>query len=115
MQNRRREFESRIGTKGVFKENVMVTIKDVMNREYIWGFMYGRPTVHFGNKEEPDVLTKIRVKNISPLDENSFMYIWGWPGPDYNIYYFSDYGVTWCFERDEMPNAMTWEDKYGRK
>ena len=30
--------------------------------------------------------------------------MWGWPGPDYNIYYFKDYGYTWAFDREELIN-----------
>ena len=31
-----------------------------------------------------------------------FTYIWGWPGPDYNNYYFIDYGRTWAFSMEDF-------------
>lgn len=31
-----------------------------------------------------------------------FMYIWGFPGPDYDIFSFEDYGKTWAFTKEEL-------------
>ena len=28
--------------------------------------------------------------------------MWGWPGPDYNVYSFKDYGYTWAFNKKEL-------------
>ena len=33
---------------------------------------------------------------------DAFYYIWGWPGPDANIYYFKDYGITWAFNKEDF-------------
>ena len=35
-------------------------------------------------------------------DWNSFIFIWGMPGPDYNRYYFKDYGRTWVFDLEDF-------------
>jgi hypothetical protein len=35
------------------------------------------------------------------------IYIWGWPGPDYNFYKFSDYGETWAFTKEELAPTVT--------
>ena len=34
----------------------------------------------------------------------ALIYLWGWPGPDGNVYLFSDYGRTWAFTKKEMEN-----------
>ena len=33
---------------------------------------------------------------------DAFYYIWGWPGPDANLYYFKDYGITWAFNEEDF-------------
>lgn len=34
--------------------------------------------------------------------KDSFAYVWGMPGPDYNRYFFKDYGNTWAFSREDF-------------
>ena len=75
----------------------------------IYGFMYGYPTInicrHGTTYQEPD-----KIISISKLDlklsknQDCFIFIWGWPGPDANLYKFKDYGVTWAFS-EEILNA----------
>ena len=38
------------------------------------------------------------------LKEKYIYYEWGWPGPDYFIYYFNDYGKTWALTKEELEN-----------
>lgn len=46
---------------------------------------------------------KLIKKNIQFCkDEDAFYYIWGWPGPDVNIYKFEDYGKTWAFRKRDF-------------
>ena len=84
-------------------------IKEIKKHEYIWGFMYGHPTMNTSEGEKPDKLVKIEVSKLD-FDEQGqcFYFVWGWPGPDYNRYKIEDYGVTWCFEPEEMPKAEIW-------
>ena len=35
-------------------------------------------------------------------DNDCLIFVWGWPGPDANIYRFEDYGVTWAFTKKEL-------------
>ena len=53
----------------------------------IAGAMYGSPTDRFIEIEKSSLI----------LDKNNeaFIYIWGWPGPDFTLYYLKDYGKTW--------------------
>jgi len=32
----------------------------------------------------------------------AFIYLWGWPGPDGNVYRIDDYGETWAFSKEEL-------------
>ena len=31
-----------------------------------------------------------------------FLFVWGWPGPDYNTYLRKDYGQTWAYTKEEL-------------
>ena len=51
----------------------------------------------------PDISTEIDKKDIKFCkNEDAFYYIWGWPGPDANLYYFKDYGITWAFNEEDF-------------
>lgn len=39
-------------------------------------------------------------------DEETAYYIWGWPGPDYNIYSKENYGKDWAFTKQEMERIV---------
>ena len=64
-----------------------------------YGTMYGGP---YG-LHEWDKILKIDKKDIKFCkDEDAFYYVWGWPGPDINIYSFEDYGKTWAFRKRDF-------------
>lgn len=64
-----------------------------------YGTMYGGP---YG-KSEWDKILKIDKKDIKFCQNaDAFYYIWGWPGPDANLYYFKDYGITWAFNKKDF-------------
>ena len=73
----------------------------------IYGYMYGQPYINVvsaGKTEKrPDEIIRIE-KSALKLSKNNdcFIYVWGWPGPDYNTYWFSDYGKTWAFSEEEI-------------
>ena len=75
---------------------------------YIYGRMYGNKYLltNDGNGLQIKILDrilKIDKKNIKICtDGESLIYVWGFPGPDYNIYKFSDYGETWAFEKEDF-------------
>lgn len=89
-----------------------MTYEEIMKHEYIWVFMYGHPTsvVSYGwlNKvvEEQNELVKMSTSEIVwSKDHTMFYRFWGWPGPDANEYYVSDYKKTWCLSPEEIPGA----------
>lgn len=75
---------------------------------YIYGRMYGNKYLltNDGNGLQIKFLDKILKLNKKDIkigaDGESFIYVWGFPGPDYNIYKFSDYGETWAFEEKDF-------------
>lgn len=79
--------------------------------DIIWGEMYGR------KRTDPNaVILEIKKHELQKTKkDDSIIYIWGWPGPDANIYQFSDYGETWAFTKEELAPAVTWDQKWGKK
>ena len=78
------------------------------NVKSIYGFMYGTPFLNccnavLGDHWEIDKVIKINKKKLRlTKDKKSFIFVWGWPGPDYNVYDFNDYGKTWVFADKEL-------------
>lgn len=58
--------------------------------------MYGSRTIN-------DEIIEINKSDLT-LGKNGdcFIYVWGFPGPDVNIYDFKEYGETWAFSKDEI-------------
>lgn len=69
----------------------------------IFGFMYGQPYINTNRGKEKDQIIEIPKKQIQlGKDGDCLIYIWGWPGPDGNIYKFKDYSITWAFSKEEI-------------
>lgn len=60
-----------------------------------YGTMYGRPKDEIVYIESRDFNPAINV-------DGNLTYIWGWPGPDYNVYEYEDYGITWALTLDDF-------------
>lgn len=61
----------------------------------------------YGLNKRKDTIMNIHTSEISNFvlnwdGEPAFIYIWGWPGPDFNVYKMSDYGETWAFTEKEL-------------
>lgn len=68
-----------------------------LETKYIYAFMYANKKHRYGSIIQID---KKELKISTSGD--SFIYIWGFPGPDYNEYCFEDYGYTWAFDIKEL-------------
>jgi hypothetical protein len=70
----------------------------------IYGFMYGHKYINtFDKGLIPDKIIKINKKDLQlGIKNDCFVYVWGYPGPDANIYKFEDYGETWAFTKKEL-------------
>lgn len=80
-----------------------MTDEEIYNRliseRTFYGYMYGR------NGSVPDEkIIKMTLQKDKYINKskNNFVYIWGFPGPDYNRYEFKDYGTTWAFDLEDF-------------
>ena len=69
-----------------------------------FGRMYGThdksdKIIDMNIHEGPSVFD-IKFDDVEKWDY--FTYIWGWPGPDCNNYFFRDYGETWAFSMEDF-------------
>lgn len=79
-------------------------ITELIHQKSIFGTMYG----DLPSKPHEDIV-EIFTNQLYYLDDwggkgPNICYRWGWPGPDITTYYFSDYGKTWAFTREEIKN-----------
>lgn len=61
-----------------------------------------------GTSAENNTIVEIETKKFRyhKDDEETAYYIWGWPGPDYNIYSRENYGKDWAFTKQEMERIV---------
>ncbi len=66
----------------------------------IYGYMYGErtPSISIDN----DIIFIEQKQLTIGKQADCFVYIWGYPGPDGNIYEFKDYGKTWSFNKNDL-------------
>lgn len=96
-------YHSELGQPQTIKE---VFINALMQKQTIWGTGYGQ------DKHEPYFITEIELSSVTYYEEGftsslgstgpCFTYVWGGPGPDYNVYSLADYGKTWAFTKEEL-------------
>ena len=66
----------------------------------IYGYRYGRREKTHSIEED---IIWIPQKTLSiGIHADCFIYVWGWPGPDVNLYNFKDYGKTWSFNKQDL-------------
>lgn len=74
----------------------------------IFGYMYGEPYIHTSMMNGEDMYVRGEIvciqKHMLKISDrrDCFMFVWGFPGPDFNIYKFEDYGRTWAFRREDI-------------
>ena len=81
--------------------NKELILSRLATADHIYGYMYGQPYINTGVEYKWDKIIKIKTSDLI-IGKNSLVYVWGFPGPDANIYYFSDYGITWAFDRSKI-------------
>ena len=79
----------------------MTLKEEVMKHDSIYSLMYSPTKVNFHSLE--DQIIKIKTSELKWYkDEEGFIYVWGWPGPDYNSYERSTYGKGWAYTKEEI-------------
>ena len=59
----------------------------------------------WGRKFSIDEIIEVERNSLAydvESGDDCFFYVWGMPGPSYNIYRFKDYGKTWAFCREDF-------------
>jgi hypothetical protein len=85
------------------KEQILEKYRSNTTRS-IFGFMFGQRYLNYGNgiKKLDKVIEISKEKLELSANKDCFFFVWGFPGPDINIYRFSDYGETWAFTEEEL-------------
>ena len=75
----------------------------VMSHDVVYSLLYS-PSKTFDPVE--DQIIDINTSGLQWAGDNeSFIYIWGGPGPCYNHYSAQTYGKGWAFTKEEIINA----------
>ena len=84
----------------------------VNNHEVIYSLMYGETHVDWKTTEDQIITIKTEELEWSE-SKKQFIYVWGWPGPDFNLYTLENYGKAWAFSKEEL--VEFWDkEKAGR-
>lgn len=60
-----------------------------------------------GTPTENNTIIEIETGNLSwSKDGETAYYVWGWPGPDYNIYSRRNYKTDWASAKREMERIV---------
>ena len=62
----------------------------------IYGTMFG------GDEEAYVFVPKSDLHEWGKDTCMGYYFVWGWPGLDYSVYLFSDYGRTWSFDENDL-------------
>lgn len=86
----------------------MTLKQEVLEHETIFSLMYSPTFVDSRSLE--DQIVEIEVSKLQWYkNEEGFMYVWGWPGPDMNDYTRETYGKGWAYTKEEIYNSWNGE------
>lgn len=84
----------------------MTLKEEVMKHDSIYSLMYSPYKLDSCPLEEQ--IVKIETSRLKWYkDEEGFIYIWGWPGPDFNSYTHETYGKGWAYTKKEIIDAWS--------
>lgn len=84
----------------------MTLKEEVLQHEEIFSLMYSPYRVDYLPLEEQ--IQKIKTSELKWYkNEEGFIYVWGWPGPDVNFYTRETYGKGWAYTKKEI--IKEWE------
>lgn len=88
---------------------MVVSLREiVMSHEKIYSLLYSPCRIESDPLEKQ--ITEISTESLRWSDDGTmFVYVWGWPGPDFNRYSAKTYGKGWAFTKQEIIDA--WESE----
>lgn len=92
--------------KNIIPENIYQEVTSCQN---FYSLMYP-DYVKFMPIEKQIVGIKTSFIRWNP-NKTLFYYIWGWPGPDANMYDSENYGKNWAFTKEELIEYWNKKDK----
>lgn len=73
----------------------------VIRHDKIYSLLYS--PIRIKEESLEDQIIEIPLTELEwAKDYKSFVYVWGWPGPDYNKYDASTYGKGWGFTKQKI-------------
>ena len=82
----------------------MTLKEEVLQHQTIFSLMYSPVRANHLSLEEQ--IVKIKVSELKwYLNNEGFVYVWGWPGPDSNSYTRETYGKGWAYTKEEIIKA----------
>lgn len=82
----------------------MTLKEEVLQHQTIFSLMYSPVRANHLSLEEQ--IVKIKVSELKwYLNNEGFVYVWGWPGPDSNSYTRKTYGKGWAYTKEEIIKA----------
>ena len=77
---------------------------DVMSHEVIYSLIYSPTKIDW--RATDDQIIEIKTSELRWSDDKEeFIYVWGYPRPDYNTYTRKTYGKGWAFSKNEIISA----------
>ena len=81
----------------------------ITSHESIWSLMYTNYASFMPLEKQ---IIEIKIKELRwSKDKTVAYFVWGWPGPDFNLYEEDNYGITWAFTRKELIDYWKEKDK----
>lgn len=90
-------------------EKLMQDLKDrfyetVISHREIYSLLYSPNRIKSMTlKEQIECIPTSKLKWSFPSTQ--FIYVYGWPGPDFNVYTAETYGKGWAFTKQEIIKA----------
>lgn len=82
----------------------MTLKEEVLQHKSIFSLMYSPVRVSHLSIEEQ--IFEIKTSDLEwYLNNEGFIYTWGWPGPDFNSYTRETYGKGWAYTKEEIIEA----------
>lgn len=70
--------------------------------------IYG--TIYGGHCQSDKTVVLIKPEELqyedNPTQQPYMLFIWGWPGPDFNVYRERDYGQTWAYNLEDFETEV---------